>query len=98
VGSKWGSSLPGDQKQVNNGIVGAVSPAACHFQADLAPINNFQGHCFIANKSKDAWIFGEKDVSRALWKLGYMVKVTFTVLAYQAFMEQNLNCCCFFWT
>jgi hypothetical protein len=45
---------------------------------------------FIANESGDARIFSEKDVSLALRKLGYTMKVTSTV-AYQAFTECNTN-------
>jgi hypothetical protein len=45
---------------------------------------------FISNESDDARIFSEKDVSRALMKLGYTMKVTSTV-AYQAFTQRNLN-------
>ena len=47
---------------------------------------------FIANKSNNARVFLAKDVSKALKKLGYTMKVTCTV-AYQAFTERNLNCC-----
>jgi hypothetical protein len=51
---------------------------------------------FIANKSNDARVFLEKDVSsKALRKLGYTMKVTSTV-AYQAFKERNLNCRCLY--
>jgi hypothetical protein len=39
----------------------------------------------------------EKDVSKALRKLGYTMKVTSTV-AYQAFTELNLNCHHLYWT
>jgi hypothetical protein len=52
---------------------------------------------FIAKKSNDARIFSEKDVSKALRKLGYTMKVASTV-AYQAFTERNLNHCCLYWT
>jgi hypothetical protein len=52
---------------------------------------------FIANKSKDARVFLEKDVSKALKKLGYTMKVMSTI-AYQALVERNLNCCCLYWT
>jgi hypothetical protein len=43
---------------------------------------------FIANKSKDARVFLEMDMSKALRKLGYTMKVTSTD-AYQAFTERN---------
>jgi hypothetical protein len=52
---------------------------------------------FIANKSNNARVFLAKDVSKALKKLGYTMKVTCTV-AYQAFTERNLNCCHLYWT
>jgi hypothetical protein len=52
---------------------------------------------FIANKSNDARVSLEKDVSKALKKLGYTMKVTSTV-AYQAFTERNLNCPHLYWT
>ncbi len=39
----------------------------------------------------------EKDVSKALRKLGYTMKVMSTI-AYQAFTELNLNCLCLYWT
>jgi hypothetical protein len=52
---------------------------------------------FISNKSNDARVFLEKDVSKALRKLGYTMKVTSTV-AYQAFTEHNLNCRCLYRT
>ena len=45
---------------------------------------------FIANESDNARIFSEKDVSLALRKLGYTMKVTSTV-AYQAFTKHNIN-------
>jgi hypothetical protein len=51
----------------------------------------------IANKSNDARVFLEKDVSKALRKLGYTTKVTSTI-AYPAFTECNLNCCHLYWT
>jgi hypothetical protein len=52
---------------------------------------------FIANETEDARIFSQKDVSDALVKLGYTMKVTSTV-AYQAFTQQNLDCRRLFWT
>jgi hypothetical protein len=52
---------------------------------------------FIANKSNNARVFLEKDVSKALRKLGYTMKVTSTI-AYQAFTERNLNCHRLYWT
>jgi hypothetical protein len=52
---------------------------------------------FIANKSNDARVFLEKDVSKALKKLGYIMKVMSTI-AYQAFTERNLNRCHLYWT
>ncbi len=52
---------------------------------------------FISNESDDARIFSEKDVSRALMKLGYTMKVTSTV-AYQAFTQRNLNRRRLYWT
>ncbi len=39
----------------------------------------------------------EKEVSKALRKLGYIMKVTSTV-AYQVFTERNLNCHRLYWT
>jgi hypothetical protein len=56
-----------------------------------------KGITFIANKSNDARVFLEKDVSKALRKLGYTTKVTST-FAYQAFTERNLNSHCLYWT
>ncbi len=47
---------------------------------------------FIANKSNNARVFLEKDVSKALRKLGYTMKVMSTIV-YQAFTERSLNCC-----
>jgi hypothetical protein len=44
---------------------------------------------FIANQMDDAKVFLEQDVSLALQKLGYTMKVTLT-MAYQAFTERNL--------
>jgi hypothetical protein len=52
---------------------------------------------FIANNSNNARVFLEKDVSKALRKLGYTMKVMSTV-AYQAFTEHNLNHHCLYWT
>ncbi len=52
---------------------------------------------FISNKSDDARIFLEKDVSRALMKLGYTMKVMSTV-AYQEFTQRNLNRRHLYWT
>ncbi len=50
---------------------------------------------FIAKKSNDARVFLEKDVSNALRKLGYTMKVMSTA-AYWAFTERNLNCHCLY--
>jgi hypothetical protein len=52
---------------------------------------------FIANETEDARIFSQDDVSKALVKLGYTMKVTSTV-AYQAFTQQNLDRRRLFWT
>jgi hypothetical protein len=52
---------------------------------------------FIANQSDDAKVFSEEDVSLALRKLGYTMKVTLTV-AYQDFTERNLLRRQLFWT
>jgi hypothetical protein len=52
---------------------------------------------FIANESNDARTLLEKDVSKALRKLGHTMKVTST-FAYHAFTEHNLNCCHIYWT
>jgi hypothetical protein len=52
---------------------------------------------FIANKSNDARVFLERDVSKALRKLGYTMKVISTN-AYQAFTERNLNSRYLYWT
>jgi hypothetical protein len=45
---------------------------------------------FIENKSNDARVFLEKDVSKALRKLGYTMKVTSSTVAYQVFTERTL--------
>ena len=52
---------------------------------------------FIANESDDARIFSEKDVSLALRKLGYAMKITSTV-AYQAFTKRNIYRRRLYWT
>jgi hypothetical protein len=52
---------------------------------------------FNANKSNNARVFLEKDVSKTLRKLGYTMKVTSTI-AYQVFTEHNLNCRHLYWT
>jgi hypothetical protein len=52
---------------------------------------------FIANKFINARVFLEKDVSKALRKLGYTMKVMSTI-AYQAFTERNLNHRHLYWT
>ncbi len=52
---------------------------------------------FISNKSNNARVFLEKDVSKAQRKLDYTMQVTSTI-PYQVFTEHNLNFCHLYWT
>jgi hypothetical protein len=56
-----------------------MPPVACCIQAHLVQATYIDCITFIANKANNARVFLEKDVSKALRKLGYTMKVTSTI-------------------